>query len=414
MAVALWGTCAAQVLSPAGSILQSLNTQTGAEATALGGAFSSLADDPNAVYWNPAGIAWTKRPEIQTTYNQWFLDTFFQDLEGVLPTPWGGLGARLSYFNFGSFDLRDSAGTPQGSQTPQAWGGSVAAGSRWGDFGIGLSADAAQENYPNYSVGGIGLGGGMLYRSNWGGLSLGARNFGQAAGYNLPTEYYGGASVHFGKSAFRVLLATDATYQSVSPVLHHGLELGFDQVFFLRGGYQWVVRPQPSQDEAGFGGGIGLHLGDFKLDYSIVSYGDLGLTNKIAVGFVFGKQVAPRSAPTPLRQAALPQLPPAHPPAVPPSASPAPTMLALYRAGLGAYRQGQYRDAAEFLEKAVATPDPKVPDYYYAEAYDVLGILYEYHAKYPGHLDTARQFYHAALGKEPGNETALKHLKDLQ
>ncbi|MBI5208588.1 MAG: UPF0164 family protein [Elusimicrobia bacterium] len=36
----------------------------GARATALGGAFTAIADDATAVYWNPAGLAQLKRPEV--------------------------------------------------------------------------------------------------------------------------------------------------------------------------------------------------------------------------------------------------------------------------------------------------------------------------------------------------------------
>ena len=38
-----------------------MNLETGAKAGAMGGAFSAVADDPSAVYWNPAGLAWARQ-----------------------------------------------------------------------------------------------------------------------------------------------------------------------------------------------------------------------------------------------------------------------------------------------------------------------------------------------------------------
>ncbi len=37
---------------------------TGARANGMGGAFTAVADDPTATYWNPAGLAGVKRPSI--------------------------------------------------------------------------------------------------------------------------------------------------------------------------------------------------------------------------------------------------------------------------------------------------------------------------------------------------------------
>ncbi|HTC20783.1 MAG TPA: hypothetical protein VK859_08045, partial [bacterium] len=364
----------------------------------MGGAFSAVADDPSAVYWNPAGLAWVKQPEIQTTYNQWFQDTFFQDLEGLLPTPWGGIGARLSYVNFGTFDNRDSSGNLLGTQTPEAWTATAAAAAHWGPFGVGLSLTADQENYANYNIGGLGMDAGALYRFGWASLAAGARNIGQAGGYNLPLEFYAGGAAYLGPPSFQLLLTTDATIPSGSPVLHHGLEWGIEKIFYLRGGYQWTLQPQQLQDQAGFGGGVGLHLGDFQMDYSITSNGDLGLTNKIAVGLFFGKPARPRAAPTPVRVASVPAslpAPAASPiPSAPAKPSPAPVvvassgtqpapekMMTYYRKGIAEYKAGHFQPAALDLWKAVSLQDPTVQSYYYAEADLLLGVLYQFHAK---------------------------------
>ena len=44
------------------------DTGTGARATALGGAFTSLANDVHALYYNPSGLVYIKRKELSATY----------------------------------------------------------------------------------------------------------------------------------------------------------------------------------------------------------------------------------------------------------------------------------------------------------------------------------------------------------
>ncbi len=176
-------------------------------------------------------------------------------------------------------------------------------------------------------------------------------------------EYYAGGAASLGPPSFQILLTTDATFPSGSPVLHHGLEWGIEKVFYIRGGYQWTLQPQQLQDQAGLGGGVGLHFGDFRFDYSITSNGDLGLTNKVAVGLLFGKPARARAVRTPVRVASVPTAPPAsaappayQPPAQPSTASPvaAPSgtgvesekMITYYRRGIAEYKADHFQPSA--------------------------------------------------------------------
>lgn len=57
--------------------LQFLKTPMGAKAIALGSAFTSIADDPSAVYWNPAGLTQVEGLNIYLTKNILSLDRTF-------------------------------------------------------------------------------------------------------------------------------------------------------------------------------------------------------------------------------------------------------------------------------------------------------------------------------------------------
>ena len=426
-------TILGQSLSQAQDALQSMNAQAGAQASALGGAFSALADDPSAIYWNPAGLAWIKNSEIQTTYNQWFQDTFFQDLNAVFPTDWGALGARVSYVNFGSFQNRDAFGNPIGTQTPQAFAAALASSFRFGAWGLGLSAKAESESYTGYSVGGFGVDAGALYRQSWGSFSAGLRNLGSAAGYSLPTEFYLCGELGFGPRDSRFRLATDVTFPSGPAVFHHGLEWAYDQTLFIRVGYEWSAQVFQYQDQAGFGGGVGLKVGKLQLDYSLVSYGDLGLTNKAALAYDFGDAEAPagpKSAvnkkevsaapapvkPTPTARVSSPTATPTAGPKDQSASTPAPVldMRQTYKKGIAAYQKGDYEAAASLLRQASAIQDKSVESFYYAETFAMLGVIEQYHSTAPGHLTAAAKDYRLALKREPANETALKHLKQLE
>ena len=49
-----------------------LKIGVGARATAMGGAFTAIADDATALYWNPAGLSQIKGKQLSASYNSWF------------------------------------------------------------------------------------------------------------------------------------------------------------------------------------------------------------------------------------------------------------------------------------------------------------------------------------------------------
>ncbi len=87
-------TAQAQVLSPAGSILQTMNLETGAKAGAMGGAFSAVADDPSAASigtrqdWPGSNSRKSRRP---TTNG--FRTPFSRIWGAFCPRPGGGGGS---------------------------------------------------------------------------------------------------------------------------------------------------------------------------------------------------------------------------------------------------------------------------------------------------------------------------------
>lgn len=83
----------------------------------------------------------------------------------------------------------------------------------------------------------------------------------------------------------------------------------------------------------------------------------------------------------------------------------------IYEAGIKAYKQKDYYKAITYLKKTVAMPrDEYTPKYLIAEAYAMLGIIYQYHII---HYGRAYRYYKAALSVDPQTNTARRHVRQL-
>ena len=87
-----------------------LKLGVGARAMALGSAYVALADDPTAIYWNPAGLAAISGTQVTAMHNEWIQD-FRQEFAavGARMGP-GTLGVSFSGFYSSEFEKRDDTG----------------------------------------------------------------------------------------------------------------------------------------------------------------------------------------------------------------------------------------------------------------------------------------------------------------
>jgi len=85
-----------------------LEIGVGARAEALGGAFASIANDPSALYWNPAGITQISSVSAQFMRLNWFVGTTFNSFDMVvpiMPINWA-LGFHLAMLDYGEAPVR--------------------------------------------------------------------------------------------------------------------------------------------------------------------------------------------------------------------------------------------------------------------------------------------------------------------
>ena len=85
-----------------------LEIGVGARAEALGGAFVGIADDPSALYWNPAGIIKISRISLQVTKTDWFVGTKFNAVDLVVPVSSinSAFGFHVALLDYGSNPVR--------------------------------------------------------------------------------------------------------------------------------------------------------------------------------------------------------------------------------------------------------------------------------------------------------------------
>jgi hypothetical protein len=77
----------------------------GARSHGFGGAYTALADDTSALFWNPAGMSFINKKIVSTSYSQLFSKTFLGDVGIVIPTiEYGTLGFGVIAFVVGGLE----------------------------------------------------------------------------------------------------------------------------------------------------------------------------------------------------------------------------------------------------------------------------------------------------------------------
>jgi hypothetical protein len=85
--------------------MQFLKVMPCARATAMGDAYSVLASGAEAVFWNPAGVAYIENQELSLTYLQWIFDTRQGALSyAVSLGSYGALGVQVQYVDYGEME----------------------------------------------------------------------------------------------------------------------------------------------------------------------------------------------------------------------------------------------------------------------------------------------------------------------
>lgn len=321
----------AQKVSKVGTTAaQFLKIPVGTEATSMGSATTAIANDPSAMFWNPAGIASSTQKEIMLEYTDWFIDLNHTYLGAVLPVKKGVLGLNIVALNMGEFEEtiygRDFLPTGRTFRAYSlAIGGSYAA-YLFDQLQIGVNAKYIVEKIDFSSASTIGFDIGTIYQTPFDPVTFGVsvQNIGgklQIDGdnlttttdlndseegdykpdvklatdeYNLPLVLRVGFGIDLiEKESVRTTLAIDGVSPSDNVQhLNIGLESALlNETFFIRGGLPAIGIDKAERIEKfTLGLGFNYDLSEtliLKIGYSYQNYEYLSDVNRLSVQLKF-------------------------------------------------------------------------------------------------------------------------------
>ncbi len=316
------------VLSPIPSLLTAQTTGAGststnfqkipmgARAVGMGESFTAVADDPTALYWNPAGLIRARGTEFNLTHGVWLqgVDSEYFAFTQNLDTD-GAIGGSLNYLGTGSFDgALETANGDYGGVGPSIsayeYEGSIAYAQKLGNWipgggffdhlMVGLEGSVVGQSLVNISTAGANFNMGLLYEAKAKTCYVGVviynvgtnlQDFAQPVIFKVAGSYWL-------KSLFlkkdRMIIASDFnvnddTGARISLGDEYRMRFGSNDVF-IRAGYR--TGSQDGTDTGpDLGAGIAHQFDDVEadVDYAFVPYGILGDTHRISVNLIIGK-----------------------------------------------------------------------------------------------------------------------------
>ena len=302
-----------------------LEIGVGARAEAMGGAYAAEAGHPEMIYWNPAGLAYLDGMAATFTHTEWLAETNFDFATLATPLPVFNAVLGISFTTLGTpSQAVRTALEPEGTgefynARDMAINFSVA--SRIiSSFSVGVTGKYISQRIWSERGQQMALDVGVYYQTPLRGLALGASiaNFGpdmRLSGKNLrdiidpdpanrgieniPVSYEtDGAPLpqifRFGLTYNRPLAGFGNLVTSLS-LLHPtgstesvnmGIEYGFNDLLFLRAGYQSLYE-RNAVNGLTLGGGLQYRLKDrsrFVFDYAWSDWGILQKAHRISMG----------------------------------------------------------------------------------------------------------------------------------
>ena len=287
-----------------------LKVGVGARPVSLGEAYTAVSEDVNAIYYNPAGLAFLERHEVTLMHNKFYKGVSQQWGGYAYPSVrFGTFGGAFTMLSVEAFDAYTVNDQPAGKVSASDFAGAAAWAFEFpGIDGLALGGSFKYINsrLAGYSADSAAIDAGALWRENeetgWR-LGVALRNVGSemrfiSEAFPLPLTglvgvSYRGSAAPFWTDASWMFTAEGAGTQDRDPYAAGGFEFRPVDEFGLRVGYR-------QNQDAGLGvaAGIGFRslergfMGDWwpevTLDYAFVEAGRLENTHRISLTLRFG------------------------------------------------------------------------------------------------------------------------------
>jgi outer membrane protein OmpA-like peptidoglycan-associated protein len=269
-----------------------LNIAPGARPAGLGEAFVAVADETSGMYYNPAGLAYSLSPELQTMYSMWLADLYYGYVGYSHPTNSGTFGLGVQYLSGPAID-RITNGVKQQTFSYSDMALTVPYSlklSQGSALGVNLKSVSSQIDSSNAAAFTGDLG--YMYKTPEEGFSFGVAGqnlFGQMGDDKLPAAVRGGVAFKASLPEHNsdILFSLEAGKAGSDPAYYSaGLEHWGAGTLGLRFGYKFYA-DQKTRDAldpmAPWRAGLSLRFNTIAFDYAYQPFAAMNITHRISL-----------------------------------------------------------------------------------------------------------------------------------
>ena len=270
-----------------------LFVQPHARTAAMNNSFTGVADDANAVIFNPAGLPWLEKNSVSLTHYSSFADTNYENIMFACPQKGWGFGGRVLADYTSNFSEISMTGEDKGqvANYDLLFAGSFGFAIMPG-FSAGATAKYFTSTLLNYTKSGYALDMGLLFGvSPEVNIGFTLENLGSQGAYEqvadaLPLKLTAGVGYkHKVNEVIGLVAAADFSRVMINkyqPDITAGAELSFYNRLFISAGFGI------KQDGDNFTLGGGIMPFDFaRLYYAYQPFENLGATHRMSLDVIF-------------------------------------------------------------------------------------------------------------------------------
>ncbi|MCX5781886.1 MAG: PorV/PorQ family protein [Elusimicrobia bacterium] len=272
---------------------QFLKLGAGARASAMGDAFSAIAEDSTAIYWNPAGLAKMEKRSLSLMHSIWFDNMYYDWASFAINTNFGTLGIGAQYFSYGSIKKIDAFGTQISEFDPSDLAVNLSYAKELLGICLGLNAKYISSKIENTATAyAFDFGTRFNLTENNFPIAIVAQNIGTKLKYvedeeNLPLNFRLGCGFRF-SSEWLIALDINSPVDNeinVCSGVEYKHETDDDVFISVRAGYNTKTKDLPGLK--GITAGLGYTFHEYTFDYAFVPFGDFGTIHKLGLSIRF-------------------------------------------------------------------------------------------------------------------------------